>query len=252
MLVGGFGNAFAAPNIVSNGSFETVDADCTGTFTSIPPSSATIQDWAVGGPYGIDWICNLWEAADGNKSIDMSGTNPADGPPYDGVPSDAGSVSQNLATIDGATYHVTFSMSGNPGAGPTIKDMTVSTQDDSEQFTYDITGNNYPTPMNWKEKTWDFVAPVGGTTTLTFTSDTDLPWGPALDNVSAVLSACPTGYDLVDDTCVRSNHNPVAGELVPLNTTALFISSLSSSMIWMAPTILGIAGVGVYIKSKKN
>ena len=44
----------------------------------------------------------------------------------------------------------------------------------------------------------------------------------------------------------------VAGELISLNTTALFISSLTSTMIWMAPTILGIAGVGVYIKSKKN
>jgi len=60
------------------------------------------------------------------------------------------------------------------------------------------------------------------------------------------------GYG-IDDVLVQFTSEPtVAGELVPLNTTALFISSLSSSMIWMAPAIIGIAGVGVYIKSKKN
>ena len=47
--------------------------------------------------------------------------------------------------------------------------------------------------------------------------------------------------------------NPtVAGELVPLNTTALFISGLSSSMIWMAPAVVGIAGVGVYYIKTHN
>ena len=54
------------------------------------------------------------------------------------------------------------------------------------------------------------------------------------------------GYG-IDDVLVQFTSEPtVAGELVPLNTTALFISSLTSSVIWMVPTILGIAGVGVY------
>ena len=62
----------------------------------------------------------------------------------------------------------------------------------------------------------------------------------------------PTGFKQVTGMTLISPQSIVAGELVPLNTTALFISSLSSSMIWMAPAIIGIAGVGVYIKSKKN
>ena len=54
------------------------------------------------------------------------------------------------------------------------------------------------------------------------------------------------GYG-IDDVLVQFTSEPtVAGELVPLNTTALFISGLSSSMIWMVPTLAGIAGVGVY------
>jgi len=39
----------------------------------------------------------------------------------------------------------------------------------------------------------------------------------------------------------------VAGELLPLNTTALFISGITSSAIWMIPTLAGIAGAGVYL-----
>jgi hypothetical protein len=38
----------------------------------------------------------------------------------------------------------------------------------------------------------------------------------------------------------------VAEELMPSNTTALFISSLTSNMIWMALVIVGIAVVGAY------
>ena len=72
-----------------------------------------------------------------------------------------------------------------------------------------------------------------------------------LDGFGDACDLCPND---ATDTC---NNPPVpatvAGELVPLNTTALFISSLSSSMIWMAPTILGIVGVGVYyIRTRKN
>jgi hypothetical protein len=49
--------------------------------------------------------------------------------------------------------------------------------------------------------------------------------------------------------CVQN----VAGELLPLNTTALFVSGITSSAIWMIPTLAGIAGAGVYFtKFRKN
>ena len=61
------------------------------------------------------------------------------------------------------------------------------------------------------------------------------------------------GYG-IDDVLIQFTNEPtVAGELMPLNTTALFISNLSSSMIWMAPAIIGIAGVGsYYLRTHKN
>jgi len=41
--------------------------------------------------------------------------------------------------------------------------------------------------------------------------------------------------------------HPVAGELLPLDNSALMIAGLTSMTVWMVPTVLGLAGVGVYL-----
>ena len=45
-------------------------------------------------------------------------------------------------------------------------------------------------------------------------------------------------------TCV------VAGELLPMDNTALFLAGLSQSAIWMIPTLAGIAGAGIIIRQR--
>lgn len=40
---------------------------------------------------------------------------------------------------------------------------------------------------------------------------------------------------------------PVAGELVSIDSSALVIAGLASSMVWMIPAVAGIAGAGVYL-----
>jgi hypothetical protein len=46
---------------------------------------------------------------------------------------------------------------------------------------------------------------------------------------------------------------PVAGELLSLDTSALFVSGISSSAIWMVPTLAGIVGAGVYyVRTRVN
>ena len=42
----------------------------------------------------------------------------------------------------------------------------------------------------------------------------------------------------------------VAGDLLPIDSTALFLAGLSQSMVWMIPTLAGIAGAGVIIRHK--
>ena len=39
----------------------------------------------------------------------------------------------------------------------------------------------------------------------------------------------------------------VAGELLPLDSTALFLAGIQSMTVWMVPTILGLVGAGVYL-----
>jgi len=46
---------------------------------------------------------------------------------------------------------------------------------------------------------------------------------------------------------VPESQSQVAGELLPLDTSALMIAGLTSMSVWMIPTVLGLAGVGVYL-----
>jgi len=39
----------------------------------------------------------------------------------------------------------------------------------------------------------------------------------------------------------------VAGELLPLDSTSLLIGGLTSMSLWMIPTVLGLAGAGIYL-----
>ena len=42
-------------------------------------------------------------------------------------------------------------------------------------------------------------------------------------------------------------HTLVAGELLSLDASALVVAGLSSSAVWMIPTLAGIAGAGIYL-----
>jgi len=43
------------------------------------------------------------------------------------------------------------------------------------------------------------------------------------------------------------NEPQIAGELLPLDSSALMIAGLTSMSVWMVPAIAGLAGVGVYL-----
>ena len=51
----------------------------------------------------------------------------------------------------------------------------------------------------------------------------------------------------VEDITLQTN---VSGTILPIDSTALFLSGLSQSAVWMIPTVLGIAGAGVIIRHK--
>jgi choice-of-anchor C domain-containing protein len=154
---------------ISNGSFET------GAFSSAPydPLNAganNLTAWTIESG-SVDWIGSYWQAADGVRSIDLSGNGP-------------GAISQTLATTIGNTYVVTFFLSGNPDGGPAAKTLTVGASGaDAKGYTFDIgAAGNSRSDMKWSAQEYSFVA-TNSSAVLTFTSTTPAVIGPALDNI---------------------------------------------------------------------
>jgi len=59
-----------------------------------------------------------------------------------------------------------------------------------------------------------------------------------LGEVTSLQDECPT---------------QVAGELLPLDSTALFLAGIQSMTVWMVPAVVGLAGAGVYlVKFRKH
>jgi len=152
-----------------NGSFE--DGTNPGSFTTLEAqNSSSIENWTVS-KGSVDYIGDYWKAADESRSLDLSGN-------------EAGEVTQNLNTRIGQDYNLIFSMAGNPDNGPSDKVLSATAGGETKTFTFNTTGKNRDT-MGWTNKTVSFVA-TSTSTKLTFTSLTDGPWGPALDNVRVV------------------------------------------------------------------
>ena len=170
----------AMANLTLNGSFE-LGADPGGSFITLPSGSTEITNWTVtgSGVTVIDYIGGLWPASDGDRSLDLNGTD------------SAGGVQQSIATIPGTIYVVTFDMAGNPDGGLAIKTLEVSaTGAGSQTFDFD-TSSTSTSDMGWIQKQWTFTA-TAANTMLDFESTmTDSSYGPALDNVSVVAIPAP-------------------------------------------------------------
>jgi choice-of-anchor C domain-containing protein len=165
-------------NIAQNGSFEAALVAPDGSMT-LPTGSTAITGWQVTGD-SIDYVGTTWAASDGQRSVGLSGMM-------------KGGVQQDLTTVPGTQYLVTFDMAGDPAGGPAMKTLQVSAGAGTAHFTFDTTGLSWPgaaSNMNWATEQWSFAA-TGSTTTLTFESVDETPYGAALDNVSVLPVPSP-------------------------------------------------------------
>lgn len=161
--------AAAQAQLLQNGSFEV------GPLTSNPPGFAnlgggntSITGWTVTGA-SIDFVEAYWTAANGLRSLDLSGQN-------------AGGIEQAFSTVPGRVYRVDFALAGNPSGGAAIKNLQVqATLNPASAYTFDTTGHSTGA-MGWVTRSYTFTA-TGASTTLSFTSLDTGPYGPALDNV---------------------------------------------------------------------
>jgi choice-of-anchor C domain-containing protein len=171
--------AFSGP---TNGSFETGTYVNGGSgFEQLSAGDTSIDGWTVDSG-SVDWIDTYWPAADGSKSIDLSG-------------GEAGAISQTFDTTIGNTYTVSFALSGNPAGDPAVKTLDVSaTGGTVSSYSYDVTAlGNDLTNMNWTSASYTFLA-TSPTTTLSFVSTTEGVFGPAIDNV-VVTESVPVKND---------------------------------------------------------
>jgi choice-of-anchor C domain-containing protein len=167
--------AAAATNIVQNGSFETpVESQGVTSYGQ----SATFDGWTVA--FGnVEHIrSDYWQDAEGGAaSVDLSGTT-------------CGGIYQDLSTIIGTSYLLSFDMAGNPDAGPTIKTMNVQWNGTIVRTqTFDTSGRSRQN-MGWQTFQLTVVAAVS-TTRVEFDS-VDSPCtsaGPTLDEVSVTTQA---------------------------------------------------------------
>jgi hypothetical protein len=172
----------AHANLVANGDFEVgTPVGNNGDANSqrlLGGDTSSLAGWTVtgpeiawigaGNPYGIN-------AASGSNFLDLTGWA------YSGH----GGVSQDLATVAGQAYTLSFDLgnSVNYNYGGTDS-MLVSAGTLSQIVTTQVTGD----PGSWEHVTLSFVA-TSNTTTLSFSGDAS-QWYVGLDNVN-VTSAVP-------------------------------------------------------------
>jgi choice-of-anchor C domain-containing protein len=145
------------------------------------PDATDITGWTVTSG-SIDWMgANSFQASDGIHDIDLSGAGP-------------GALSQTFDTVLGTTYRVLFDLSGNPQGGPSTKTLTASAAGTSSLFSYDLVAHGTTTTsMNYDLNDLFTFTATGSSSTLTFLSTTNSPFGPVIDNVrvSSVVSGVP-------------------------------------------------------------
>jgi choice-of-anchor C domain-containing protein len=173
-----------------NGSFENGNYDPSATSTigyqiigAGYSDPGTITRWNVTAG-NIDWIStDYWQAAHGSKSLDLVGRAP-------------GTISQELDTIAGKTYFVTFKLAGNPNSA-SVKKVLVTAPGFSQEYEFNTSGKTRAA-MGWVSKDFTFEA-AGASSTLSFkaTQYTGND-GAALDDVT-VTQIVVSGEDCKKD-----------------------------------------------------
>ena len=154
-----------AVELVSNGNFESINSPSFEFYQTVNAGMNNISDWTVGGT-SVDLINGAYGAVSGN-SIDMLGSP---GP---------GTLSQNLATIVGQKYVLSFDLSAN-GIGGDSKDIFVNIGSAAQlKFTGDM--NHHVTEFI------NYTA-TSALTSLSFTSAASGYSGAVLDNVSVTIA----------------------------------------------------------------
>jgi choice-of-anchor C domain-containing protein len=152
---------------IINGSFEQ-GPTIYGDSKLLSNGSTEITGWTVTGN-SIDLLGPVWQASDGQRSLDLSGNYP-------------GGIQQSFSTVPGVTYWVSFDLSGNPEGGPQFKTVRVTIGSFQQVYSVD-SANQTRSSLVWHPISFWFVA-SSSSATLSFTSLNSGAYGPLLDDVA--------------------------------------------------------------------
>lgn len=162
------------PSSPGEESFEQPIAPTRG-FSTLRAGTA-IGPWTVT-QNNVDLIGkDFWQAADGNQSVDLSGS----AYPIEGAV--ARTFDTNTLPLPLYTYVVTFCLAGNPQGGPSVKTGQVLLNGTPvRDFSFDTAGRSV-SAMGYRAEKVTFGA-VGPTATVEFRSTTPTAYGPVIDKV---------------------------------------------------------------------
>nr|WP_310524058.1 DUF642 domain-containing protein [Polymorphobacter sp.] len=170
---------------VLNGSFEMgapisggSDFLATGNTTSVP-------GWRVLSS-GVDYVDNsLWNAANGKRSIELSGIG-------------SGGIMQRIGGFTvGEKYRLRYKLSANPFAANGVYRTTVSvTGGVAQQVSYTKNASNSPTNMLYQFNEYVWTA-TNAFQNVQFRSIGNSPFGPVLDSVSISMVPEPSSWMLL-------------------------------------------------------
>ena len=179
------------------GSFELPNQTITN-YATYRAGSTDLTGWTVGSG-SVDHVkSNVWMPSNGSYSLDMNGTLASGAP-------DPGSITTTIGTIVGATYRISFDVSGFIGfsspANPKELELSVKAVNlldeaaeisrTNHQFLATNNSNSLPLLLSWESHNVEFTA-TETRTSISFTSKTTTNQsGILLDNVQVTLVAVP-------------------------------------------------------------
>ncbi len=167
----------SAQNLVLNSDFEAPNAVTISCY-----QNATAGSWTSFGPVGNRGSC-LVESLYSGAGLTWPTARTSTQMMYVNYLGDSGTgVRQNVPLVANTNYRLSFSMAGiNGDAGAPNVDVTLSNGIGTQHF-------SRAAGASWSDFVWDFVAPVSGSTTLTFTATS----GPVnIDAISLSAQAVP-------------------------------------------------------------
>ena len=207
----------AHAQILVNGNFESGPAiPPLDAMLALGAGSTVVPGWTVSAGTVVLISDVYWVPPSGARSVNLSDNRPA------GTSTVPGSIQQTFASAQGATYRLTFWVSGEPFSLPTIKHLRVNAGPVQQDFTYDNTPA-WHWDMAWAQHTLDFTANAASTT-VRFAGLDVSRWGPAIDSAKvelvsagvperATLSFAPVTPDPVRGTGQLSFTLPAAGHV---------------------------------------